>query len=391
LVYTKIFSMKKLIFVISFLAFVQLALAQEVKKIEATSEWGSLRIENTGTEKPVITLILPEIKRGFKATVADKQLTIIGKAEAANGIYEVLVNDKEAVLDAEGKFRAVINLVVGENSFTVKAVDGKQNTVSETYIVVRNPQNVIKENNTSSKNITLSATGKYYGLFIGVNQYNDANITALSEPINDAQKLYNALTQNYTFSTENSKLLKNPINKQIVAALDELSGKVTETDNVLIFYAGHGYFDEKMNVGYWLPADATKNSRAKWFSNSVLRDYIGGIKSKHTLVIADACFSGSIFKSRKAFADANLAINKLYELSSRKVMTSGTMTEVPDKSVFTNYLLKRLNENTEKYLATDQLFSSFRDAVLNNSATEPQYGIIQNVGDEGGEFIFIKK
>ena len=35
------------------------------------------------------------------------------------------------------------------------------------------------------------------------------------------------------------------------------------------------------------------------------------------------------------------------------------------------------------------LFSSFREAVLNNSPTEPQYGIIQNAGDEDGEFIFI--
>lgn len=37
------------------------------------------------------------------------------------------------------------------------------------------------------------------------------------------------------------------------------------------------------------------------------------------------------------------------------------------------------------------LFASFRKAVLNNSPTEPQYGTIQNSGDEGGEFIFILK
>ena len=37
------------------------------------------------------------------------------------------------------------------------------------------------------------------------------------------------------------------------------------------------------------------------------------------------------------------------------------------------------------------LFTNFRTAVLNNSPTEPQYGIIQNAGDEGGEFMFIRK
>jgi hypothetical protein len=30
-------------------------------------------------------------------------------------------------------------------------------------------------------------------------------------------------------------------------------------------------------------------------------------------------------------------------------------------------------------------------AVMNNSENVPQFGTIQNVGDEGGDFIFIKR
>jgi len=72
-------------------------------------------------------------------------------------------------------------------------------------------------------------------------------------------------------------------------------------------------------------------------------------------------------------------------------MTSGTLTEVPDRSSFTRYLLDRLNENEEMYLSSEQLFSSFRIAVINNSDAIPQYGEIRNVGDEGGDFIFLRK
>jgi len=115
------------------------------------------------------------------------------------------------------------------------------------------------------------------------------------------------------------------------------------------------------------------------------------VKSKHTLLIADACFGGTIFKTRTAFPDAQKAINKLYELPSRKAMTSGTLTEVPDRSAFIRFLVERLTENTEKYLSSEQLFSSFRIAVINNSDVIPQYGEIRNVGDQGGDFIFIKK
>ena len=59
--------------------------------------------------------------------------------------------------------------------------------------------------------------------------------------------------------------------------------------------------------------------------------------------------------------------------------------------MFIFYLVERLNENEEKFLPSEILFSSFKQAVMNNSTNVPQYGVIQNVGDEGGDFIFIRK
>jgi hypothetical protein len=72
-------------------------------------------------------------------------------------------------------------------------------------------------------------------------------------------------------------------------------------------------------------------------------------------------------------------------------MTSGTLTEVPDKSVFLEYLLKQLSENAEAYLSSEQLFFSFKPAVLNNTENVPQFGVVGNSGDEGGDFLFIKR
>jgi hypothetical protein len=70
-------------------------------------------------------------------------------------------------------------------------------------------------------------------------------------------------------------------------------------------------------------------------------------------------------------------------------MTSGTLTEVPDESAFIKYLLDRLLTNNDKFLSSEQLYSNFRMAVINNSNAVPQFGVIQEVGDEGGDFIFI--
>jgi hypothetical protein len=107
-------------------------------------------------------------------------------------------------------------------------------------------------------------------------------------------------------------------------------------------------------------------------------------------LLSDACFSGGIFRSISNISD-NKSVNKLYDLPSRKAMTSGTLSEVPDHSVFMEYLIKRLKNNTSKYLSSRSVFSSLEEAVRNNSDNVPQFGTIQKTGDEGGDFIFIKK
>jgi hypothetical protein len=242
--------------------------------------------------------------------------------------------------------------------------------------------------NPAVKNQKISNVGKFYALIIGNNEYQDLEIPSLDEPVSDATKLFDVLTTRYTFEKSNVTFLKNATYVQMIQAFDDLSNKITKNDNLLVFYAGHGWWNEIKSLGFWLPVDAKKTNTAYWIPNSRISDYMSSIKSKHTLLIADACFSGSIFKTR-GLIDAKPSINKLYELPSKKAMTSGTLKEVPDKSVFLQYLVQRLNENTEKYISSDILFSSFREAVLNNSPTEPQYGTIQNAGDEGGEFIFI--
>lgn len=234
---------------------------------------------------------------------------------------------------------------------------------------------------------------EYYALIIGIDQYkNDEKIIKLDHPVADASQLKETLISHYTFDKENVSLLKNPTRAQIIEQFDAINSKVTDKDQLLIFYAGHGIWDEKLNQGFWLPTDASLNTKAQWLSNSTIRDYIGGIQSKHTLLITDACFSGSIFKERAVFTESK-AMLEMYKLPSRKAMTSGALKTVPDKSVFIQYLNKSLVNNSRPLISAEELFRGFKTAVINNSANGqvPQYGPIGQVGDEGGDFIFLKR
>ncbi len=339
---------------------------------------------------PEITITSHDTTRGFKPVYKQKEIVVTGKVTDQSGIFEVLVNEQEAYIDSEGNFSVSIPMTIGENLITVEATDIKRNRAVLEFSVERQSDQPIVDKKPEVP-ATLIPESNYYALIIGNETYEDPEIVKLSNPVRDATQFYEVLINEYTFDKDKVTLLKNATYRQMIVAFDNLSNSIQPEDNLLIFYAGHGYWDEEKKLGYWLPVDAEKSNTAFWIPNSRISDFLKATNSKHTILIADACFSGSIFKTRVAFNDAQPAINRLYEKPSRKAMTSGNLKEVPDESVFIQYLIKRLDENVEKYTSADMLFSSFRQAVLNNSQTEPQYGTIQNTGDEGGEFIFIRK
>lgn len=338
----------------------------------------------------VVTITSPESlrqkSRGF-ARVEGTSLRIEGNVQDQDNVKLMTINNSLVQVAMNGSFGHTISLSAGENIINISVTDGKNNVHREVR-TVKTEEMVAK---TSFDAALGTDVGNYYALIIGVDDYADPEIVDLDNPVSDAKALKKVLSEQYIFAEENIDFIENATRAQIIDALDGLSKKANKNDNVLIFYAGHGYWDEQAEIGYWIPADGRKSSTADWFRNSTLTDQLRSIQSKHTLLIADACFSGGIFKARAAFMDASLAINKKYEMNSRKAMTSGTLTEVPDRSAFLKYLVRRLEANTQKYLSVSTLFYSFEEAVINNSDVRPQYGTIQKVGDEGGEFIFIRK
>lgn len=232
----------------------------------------------------------------------------------------------------------------------------------------------------------------FHALFIAVEDYTSSSLD-LKYPVSDAQKLYNILTTRYSYLSDKIIFLKNPVRKDIIQTFTKLRKQLSINDNLLIFFAGHGYWDEEAEQGYWLPSDSEQSDQLNWISNSDVKSFIKSLKNKHTLLISDACFSGGIFKTREAFLEDNLNIDEVYKFPSRRAITSGYLKEVPDKSVFMEYIIKTLNDNNKKYLTSQKLYLLIRDAVINNSPVHqtPLYGIIYESGDEGGDFIFYLK
>lgn len=340
---------------------------------------------------PQLKLLPPfeQINRGIQVITkpsANENIILMGKCFDENEILEIKVNDVDVDSIIDGKF--YFNLgTVPPDSLVIFASD-----------VFGNFTEIIAEIKFEDTYSTLNEISEvtYHAILIGVEDYADQRINNLDYPIRDVENLKRVLVDTYQFEKNNVTILKNPKRSSVISAFQKLREKLTEKDNLLIFFAGHGYFDPDQDMGYWLPADAVKDDYSNWLPNSTIRDFIRAINTKHTLLISDACFAGSIFSSREPFKDASRSILEIYKVKSRKAMTSGVKNQkVQDRSKFTEFIIKFLLENKNKFLTTQELFTRIRAAVLNNTnvSQTPEYGSIPFTGDEGlsGDFIFIHK
>lgn len=338
---------------------------------------------------------LRSLATGEELATTDEFTMVKARVTDESGIYDVTVNGISAEPSKEGVFQVRVPLEIGRNEIVIRAIDLRQNSIEKKFFVLRkSPSGKVAKGDTEELDLVFDSpktAPRYFALIMGANDYSDDAITDLDNPIQDATKLYTVLVNRYTFDPSNVIFLKNPTREQMINAMDWLTRKVTKYDNLLVFYAGHGFWDKETDFGYWIPTDSKSNSTANWLANSQIKDYVAAIKAKHTLVIADACFGGSIFRSRKAFEEGSQSVKKAFDAPSRKAMTSGNLTEVPDRSVFLEQLVDKLNNNTKSYVTAEELFASIRNVVLSSSPVTPMYGDIKDAGDQGGDFIFVLK
>lgn len=240
--------------------------------------------------------------------------------------------------------------------------------------------------------------GEYYALIIGIDNYS-GQWAPLKNAVKDAQAVETLIKTKYKFDKFKALYNTQATRANIIRELEWLTENVSSKDNVFIYYSGHGEFKQNLNKGFWVPVDASTNSTTAYISNSDIQTFLGGIQGRHTLLVSDACFSGDIFRGNTLsvpFEESEKYYTEVNALKSRQAMTSGGIEPVMDggkegHSVFAYYLLQALNENTNKYFDASQLYSKIKIPVVNNSEQTPNFNPVKNTGDEGGQFIFIKK
>lgn len=347
-------------------------------------------------DAPRIEMIDPQVPetRGISVTPVSESVTerlIIGRARTIDELRSITVNDREVDFEASGIFQTRVPLSGDGTRVNIVAVDAAGRRGTRTFVMSHDAGPLRIDTDF----------GRYHALVIGNDKYPYMN--PLTTAVNDARVVGRVLKERYGFVVTP---LENATRAQILDALNHLRKTLTENDNLLIYYAGHGTLDEANDRGHWMPVDARPDSSTEWISNTDLTDILNIMAARHVLVVSDSCYSGSLtrtsataLRSGRTSAQRAADFIALNGKRSRTALTSGGLAPVLDRgrgghSVFANAFIDALRDNDE-VLEGQRLMLRIRSSVAQAAYDRerfeqvPVYAPINLAGHEFGEFFFV--
>ena len=241
-----------------------------------------------------IVITNPAPKRGA-AAVERPEIDIEGSINWSAPTKAVLVDGKVAELRANNAFRFHATLKPGLNTLDVVALtaDGRTHEKHLDFLFEGDKK-------------ALEGNGVRYAVVIANQNYDRARsgFDTLSTPFADADAVAAILTGKFGFLTE-AKLpdgtvfplvLKDATKHDIETVLYKIGLVAGQNDSVLVYYAGHGIYEEKTTIAFWVPSDAEASVPISYLSASSIAEALQRIQARKIVVVSDSCFSGAMLR-----------------------------------------------------------------------------------------------
>jgi WD40 repeat protein len=288
----------------------------------------------------------------------------------------------------------------GKKAFAVTPIENP-------FHIVKKKRNASVQSDRSESNVAKTektVTGEDHlgtdrALIFATNIYD--SFSELVNPVIDATTVADELQSNYYVQTE---LLVNPTLKEAIEKIREYAKmEYSANDNLLIFFAGHGIYDDVFKEGYVISRDSKSDDVAKtsYLSHSNLRTMVNNIPCNHILLIMDVCFGGTFdpliaSKSRAADMYTEVTneefIQRKKKYKTRLYLTSGGKEYVPDgRPGHHSPFARKLLESLRNYGGNDGILT-INEIIQYVEKVEPQprYGEFGD-NEPGSDFILLVK
>ncbi|MBS1681461.1 MAG: caspase family protein [Bacteroidetes bacterium] len=352
---------------------------------------------------PVINWITPTAESNY---VGEAKYKIKIEVESAKPLKNIQIIIKET---PESASRGMLNIEPATESERHKAVIEKNLTLMDGENVLE----IIAENEdgvktVSYRSVRVGTTGLTdaskldrtdYAVLFTTNDYE--HWPDLVNPVNDGRMIAEELKKNYGYKVE---VLEGGTQSDILKKLREYAEKKYKPlDQLFIFFAGHGQFDQTFGEGFVVTKESQANDVAKttYLSHNRLRSIVNNIPCEHIFLAMDVCFGGTFDQAiahrgldDEAYKEASQAemVTRKLTYKTRRYLTSGGKEYVPDgrpgmNSPFARKFLEALRSRGGK----DMLLSLGEiNTYVEALKPQPRAG---EFGDNapGSDFVFVIK
>ncbi len=239
-----------------------------------------------------------------------------------------------------------------------------------------------------------------YALIFATDQYD--NWGDLVNPVFDSKTIADDLKNTYGYKVE---MVENATQDLVLEKLRVYAEKKYKPlDQVFIFFAGHGTYDQTFGEGFVVTRESKVNDLGKtsFLSHNRLRSIVNNIPCDHIFLAMDVCFGGTfdaaLASSRggdeEVYKEQNKAefITRKLTYKTRRYLTSGGKTYVSDgipgkHSPFAKNFIEALRSRggRDGVLTLPELFS-----FVERLKIQPRFG---EFGDNapGSDFVFVVK
>jgi len=242
-----------------------------------------------------------------------------------------------------------------------------------------------------------TVNGNTYALLFATNVYD--YFGDLVNPVLDAQTIAAELSESYGVITT---VVTNATLEQTASRIREFASRdYGEKDNLLVFFAGHGVYDDVFREGYVISRDSKSDDLGKtsYLSHSNLRTMINNIDCPHIFLVMDVCFGGtfdphlaSTHRGGGMYSDISTEefINRKMKYTTRLYLTSGGKEYVPDgRPGFHSPFARRFIESLRYYGGDDGILTTAEILQFVEKVNpQPRFGEFGD-NEPGSDFILV--
>ena len=293
------------------------------------------------TTVPSIRWVTPIMETNYSQ---EGKYNIKFEVDAATPIKHVVIALKETA-ESAARGSQTIKPEASENLHMV--IEKTLNLMDGENVVEVVAENIDGIKTFSSKRVTIGSTSLTdaaklnrtdYALVFATDKYD--NWTGLVNPVFDSRTISDELRKTYGFKVE---LVENASQSEILRKIREYGEKKYQPlDQLLIFFAGHGTYDQTFGEGFVVTRESLLNDEAKttYLSHNRLRSIVNNIPCEHIFLSMDVCFGGTFDQAlassrgaeEEAYKEQNQSefITRKLTYKTRKFLTSGGKQYVSD-------------------------------------------------------------